>query len=78
MNYDQILLMFSMPGGMELLVIAAVGLLIFGNRLPEVGKSLGRGIVEFKKGLRSINDDIDEADKKNDSDKKKDSGRSGS
>ena len=66
MIYEQIMMAWGMPGGTELLVIAAVGLLIFGNRLPEVGKSLGRGIVEFKKGLRSINDDIDEASKKDD------------
>ena len=64
MSYEQIFLAWGMPGGTELLVIAAVGLLIFGNRLPEVGKSLGRGIVEFKKGLRGINEDIEEASKK--------------
>jgi sec-independent protein translocase protein TatA len=52
--------MFS-PGPMELLVIAAVALLLFGNRLPSVMRSLGRGIVEFKKGVRGIDDEIDEA-----------------
>lgn len=44
------------PGGMEWLIIAAIGLLLFGKRLPEVGKSLGQGIVEFKKGLKGIED----------------------
>jgi len=42
------------------LLILVLGLLIFGNRLPEVGKSLGKGIVEFKKGLKGIDDDIEE------------------
>src|SRR5579862_6927879 len=37
--------------GIDGLVILVVGLLIFGRRLPEVGKNLGRTIVEFKKGL---------------------------
>jgi sec-independent protein translocase protein TatA len=47
----------------EFIVIAVVGLLVFGNRLPEVGRSLGKGIVEFKKGLRGVQDEIDEAAK---------------
>jgi sec-independent protein translocase protein TatA len=45
-------------GGWELVIIAVVGLLIFGKRLPEVGRSLGKGIVEFKKGLQGIEDDV--------------------
>ena len=36
----------------EVLVILIVALLIFGSRLPEVGRSLGRGLVEFKEGLK--------------------------
>jgi sec-independent protein translocase protein TatA len=50
-----------MPGHWELLLIGLFGLLIFGKRLPEVGKSLGKSIVEFKKGLKGIGDDIDQA-----------------
>lgn len=58
-------------GPWEIGVIALVGLLIFGNRLPEVGKSLGRGVVEFKKGIRGIEDDINEANDNNqDNDRK--------
>lgn len=44
--------MFTMPGGIEWMVILAVGLLLFGRRLPEVGRSVGRTIVEFKRGMR--------------------------
>lgn len=44
---------------MEILLILGVALLLFGKRLPEVGKSLGKGIVEFKKGLRDIGDEVD-------------------
>jgi sec-independent protein translocase protein TatA len=40
------------PGPGEILVILFVALLLFGRRLPEVGKSLGIGIKEFKKGLK--------------------------
>ncbi len=52
---------FGAPGWGELLVLGAIGLLIFGKRLPEVGRSLGKGIVEFKKGLSGIEDDADQA-----------------
>jgi sec-independent protein translocase protein TatA len=43
------------PG--EMIVIMLVAVLLFGKRLPEVGRSLGKGIVEFKKGLRGVDDD---------------------
>src|SRR5262249_15616972 len=44
----------------EGLVILALGLLLFGRRLPEVGRSLGKGIVEFKRGLKGVSDEIEE------------------
>jgi sec-independent protein translocase protein TatA len=40
------------------ILIAIVALLLFGKRLPEVGRSLGKGIIEFKKGLAGIEEDI--------------------
>ena len=52
-----------LPGHLELLIVAVVVLLLFGNRLPSVMRSMGRGIVEFKKGVKGIEDDIDEAGK---------------
>lgn len=51
------------PGMMEMLILAAIILLLFGNRLPSVMRSMGRGIVEFKKGIKGIEDDVDEAGK---------------
>jgi len=53
--------MFHAPSMGELLVIAAIGLLLFGKRLPEVGRSLGKGIVEFKKGLKGIDEEVEAA-----------------
>lgn len=52
---------FLSPGPMEMVIIAAIALLLFGNRLPSVMRSLGRGIVEFKKGVQGIEDEIDDA-----------------
>ena len=44
-------------GAPELLVIALVLLLLFGRRLPEVMKSLGKGINQFKRGLQEPDDE---------------------
>jgi sec-independent protein translocase protein TatA len=41
----------------EILVIGLVVLLLFGNRLPGLMRSLGQGVVEFKKGVQGIEDD---------------------
>lgn len=57
--------MFSMPGGWEWFIILIVALLIFGKRLPDVMKSVGRGIVEFKKGVKGVEDEVDDATAKN-------------
>ena len=50
---------FGFPGGYEWIILLILGLLIFGRRLPEVGRSLGKSIVEFKKGIRNIEDEIE-------------------
>ena len=50
---------FGIPGGYEWIILLILGLLIFGRRLPEVGRSLGKSIVEFKKGIKNIEDEID-------------------
>jgi len=57
---DVLFAMFT-PGPMEMMVILAVAVLLFGKRLPEVGRSLGKGLVEFKKGVRGIEDEFDSA-----------------
>ena len=51
--------MFPQLGMMEMIVVMGVAVLLFGKRLPEVGRSLGKGIIEFKKGLRGIEDEFD-------------------
>lgn len=46
-------------GGWELLVLGLIILLLFGTRLPNVMRSLGQSITEFKKGTREGVDDAD-------------------
>ena len=50
-------------GPENITLIAILGLLLFGKRLPEVGRSLGKGIVEFKKGLAGIEEAVTQAGK---------------
>jgi sec-independent protein translocase protein TatA len=46
-----------------MLIIAVIVLLLFGNRLPSVMRSLGQGVVEFKKGIEGVPDDRDSGKK---------------
>lgn len=50
--------MFNL-GPVEMLIVMGIAVLLFGKRLPEVGRSLGKGIVEFRKGLNGFGDDFD-------------------
>ena len=50
--------MFGIPGGVEWMVIGVIALLIFGKRLPEVMRSVGKGITEFKHGMRDVTDEV--------------------
>lgn len=71
-------LAIGMPGGQELLIILFVILLLFGaKKLPELSRSLGKSLSEFKKGQREGAEsddkkeskklpDSDESEKKND------------
>ena len=57
MQHVGLLGIFGMPGHWEMLIILFVGLLLFGHRVPGAARSLGRGIVEFRKGLKGEDDD---------------------
>jgi len=59
-----------MPGGVELFIVAFVILILFGNRLPSVMRSLGQGITEFKKGVKGVSDEFDSATKIEDENEK--------
>ena len=50
----------GMPGGWEFLVVLAIALLIFGRRLPEIARNMGKSMSEFKKGIREAQDTKDE------------------
>ena len=58
MNALDVLALWT-PSPFELVVIMVIALLLFGKRLPEVARSLGKGVVEFKKGLKGVEEDVD-------------------
>jgi len=51
--------MFPNVGPIELILLMGIAVLLFGKRLPEVGRSLGKGIIEFKKGLSGAAEEFD-------------------
>ena len=48
------------PGHWEILVVLLIALLIFGRRLPEIARNMGKSMSEFKKGIREAQDTKDE------------------
>jgi len=48
------------PGPWQVLIVGMVILLLFGNRLPSVMRSLGEGITEFKKGIKGSGEEPEE------------------
>jgi sec-independent protein translocase protein TatA len=50
---------FGGLGGAEIVVLLVLGVLLFGRKLPDVGRYLGKSIVEFKKGVKGLEDDLE-------------------
>lgn len=50
--------LFLSLGTPEIIVLGMVGLLLFGRRLPEVGRSLGKSFLEFKSGLNDMKSEL--------------------
>lgn len=48
-------------GGPEMMIVFVIALLLFGKNLPQVARSMGKGMMEFKKGLHGIEDEFDAA-----------------
>jgi Sec-independent protein translocase protein TatA len=56
--HDSMILGLLVPSEIALAIVIGA-LLIYGKRLPEIGRSVGRSIVEFKKGLAGVDDDAE-------------------
>jgi len=51
---------FWTPGPLELVVILVVAVLLFGRRLPEIARNLGKSLTEFKRGIHEAKETKDE------------------
>jgi sec-independent protein translocase protein TatA len=47
----------------EIAIVLVIGLLLFGSRLPQVGRSLGKTLTEFKRGLRGMENDMEKLER---------------
>ena len=64
--------LISMPGGSEWLLIILFVIIFFGaKRIPELARSLGRGIREFKDATKGVQNEIEEGIRNTDREPKK-------
>ena len=52
--------MFGLGYG-EMLVVGIVAVLLFGNRLPSVARSMGKSLTEFKRGMQGLDNEVRDA-----------------
>lgn len=52
---------FLSPSMPEMMIIGVIALLLFGKRLPEVARSMGKGMREFKEGMAGIQNEFNGA-----------------
>jgi sec-independent protein translocase protein TatA len=62
---------FGFFGTWDLMIIAFIAMLLFGNRLPSMMRSLGQGVQEFKKGVAGIEEEHHDDDPAKLDDKRK-------
>ena len=65
--------MFGNLGAGEIILILLVILILFGaKKIPELARGIGKGMSEFKKGLKDVEDEIKNTDESKKTESKKD------
>ena len=57
---SNLLALFGAPSWVEITVVLVVAVLLFGKRLPEIARSMGKSLSEFKKGVKGVEDDVEQ------------------
>jgi Sec-independent protein translocase protein TatA len=52
-------LAFIFPSGQEMIVLLVVGIMLFGRRLPQVGRTIGRTVVQLRQGFHKLQAEMD-------------------
>ena len=54
-------LTLASPDGVAMIIVGVIAVLLFGSRLPEVARSLGKSFVEFKRGIHGLESEVNDA-----------------
>jgi sec-independent protein translocase protein TatA len=54
--------LFGPIGTTELVIILVIALMLFGGRLPDVARSIGKSVNQFKRGLRDVDEEMNRSD----------------
>ncbi len=57
-EHMQYIIAFGMPGPMEWIIILVIAVLLFGRRLPEIARGMGKSLTEFKKGIKEAENEV--------------------
>ena len=62
-SFQKLLAFLGLPGHSEWIILLVIALLIFGKRLPDVARNLGKTLTSFKKGIKEGKEESEEVNR---------------